>query len=105
MRYWRVEDFPGALRKAGLNVSDSPSLMEVVGSLSDAIDSCLANNGGRTDLGEMAQMPAAETISKEIGGRTQSLFGTTPADAQSAFSQLATNKQFSAFARLTNKCL
>lgn len=106
----RTQDFSGALRKAGLNVSDSPSLMDVVGSLSDAIDSRLSNNGGRTDLGEMAQMAAAETISKEIGGRTQSLFGTTAADVQSAFSQLATSKQFSSFARqffarLTNKCL
>lgn len=106
----RSDDFAGSLRNAGLNVSDAPSLMEVVGALSDAIDSRLANNGGRTDLGEMAQMAAAETISKEVGGRTQSLFGTTPADVQSAFSQLATNKQFSGFARqffsrLTNKCL
>ncbi len=106
----RSDDFAASLRNAGLNVSDAPSLMEVVGALSDAIDSRLANNGGRTDLGEMAQMAAAETISKEVGGRTQSLFGTTPADVQSAFSQLATNKQFSGFARqffsrLTNKCL
>lgn len=106
----RTQDFGGALRKAGLNVSDSPSLMEVVGAMSDAIDSRLSNNGGRTDLGEMAQMAAAETISKEVGSRTQSLFGTTSDDVQSAFGHLATNKQFSGFARqffarLTTKCL
>lgn len=106
----RTQDFAGSLRKAGLNVSDSPSLMEVVGAMSDAVDHRLSNNGGRTDLGEMAQMAAAETISREIGGRTQSLFGTTAADVQSAFAQLGTSKQFSGFARqffarLTNKCL
>jgi len=106
----RTQDFAGALRAAGLRVSDSPSLMEVVGALSDAVDLRLANNGGRTDLGEMAQMAAAETIAKEIGGRTQSLFGTTPDDVQRAFAQIATNKQFSGFARqffarLTNRCL
>ena len=106
----RSDDFAGALRNAGLDVSDSPGLMEVVGAFSDAVDRRLANNGGRTDLGEMAQMAASETISKVIGRRTQSLFGTTQEDVKNAFSGLATNKQFSGFARdffsgLTNKCL
>lgn len=50
----RTDDFTGTLRKAGLNISDSPSLMEIVGALSDAIDARLSNNNGRTDLGEMA---------------------------------------------------
>lgn len=95
----RSKDFAGALRSAGLQVSDSPSLMEVVGALSDAIDGRLALNGGRTDLGEMAQMAAAETLSKEVGLRTRSLFGTTPEDVQNAFSTLATHQQFSGFAR------
>jgi len=84
--------------------------MEVIGAFSDAIDKKLANNGGRTDLGEMAQMAASETMAEIIGSRTQSLFGTTPDDVKNAFSKLATNKQFSTFARdffsrLTNKCL
>jgi len=106
----KSDNFADALRSAGLDVSDSPSLMEVVGAFSDAVDRQLANNGGRTDLGEMAQMAACETMSKVIGSRTQSLFGTTPEDVKNAFSKLATNKQFSIFARdffsrLTNKCL
>lgn len=106
----RSDNFAQALQSAGLNVSDSPSLMEVIGAFSDAIDKKLANNGGRTDLGEMAQMAASETMAEVIGSRTQSLFGTTPDDVKNAFSKLATNKQFSTFAkdffsRLTNKCL
>ena len=97
----RSEDFLASLRKAGLNVSDSPSLMEVVGAFTDTIDARLAQtqNGDRADLGEMAQMSGAETISKVIGSRTQSLFGTTSEDVKNAFSDLATNKQFSVFAR------
>lgn len=106
----RGDDFATGLRNAGLDVSDSPSLMEVVGAFSDAIDRRLANNGGRTDLGEMAQMAASETMAKVIGSRTQSLFGATAGDVKEAFSSLATNRQFSTFARdffsrLTNKCL
>jgi hypothetical protein len=106
----RSDNFAQALQSTGLDVSDSPSLMEVIGAFSDAIDKKLANNGGRTDLGEMAQMAASETMAEIIGSRTQSLFGTTPDDVKNAFSKLATNKQFSIFARdffsrLTNKCL
>lgn len=102
--------FVGALRQGGLQVSDSPGLMEVVGAFSDAIDARLSNNGGRTDLGEMAQMAASETIAMVLGSRTQSLFGTQPQDVQKALAGLATNKQFSEFsrqffARITNRCL
>jgi hypothetical protein len=106
----KSDDFGQALQSIGLDVSDSPGLMEVIGAFSDAIDKKLANNGGRTDLGEMAQMAASETMSQIIGRKTQSLFGTTPDDVKNAFSKLATSKQFSIFARdffarLTNKCL
>jgi hypothetical protein len=95
----RSEDFSEALRHCGLTVSDSPGLMEVVGAFADALDSCLAKGGGRTDLGEMAQTAAAETIAGEIGSRTHSLFGVSPDDVRAAFRELATVKHFSAFAR------
>lgn len=104
-------DFSGTLQAAGLNVSDSPGLMEIVGAVSDAIDSRLSNNGGRTDLGEIAQMAASETISKYVGSRTQGgLFGPSVGDVQSAFASLGTVKQFSSFAkhffaRMTDRCM
>lgn len=103
-------NFVDSLRNVGLDVSDSPGYLELVGAFSDAIDRKLANNGGRTDLGEMAQTAASETIAKFAGSRTQSLFGATSEDVRSSLAELATNKQFSGFAReffarLTNKCL
>ena len=106
----RKDNFAAALREAGLSVSDAPSLMEILGSVSDAVDRRLSNNGGRTDLGEMAQMAATETISQVIGSRLPSLFAPTPEDVQAQFHKLATTKQFSTFAkdffsRLTNKCV
>jgi len=106
----RKDNFAAALREVGLDVSDAPGLMEIVGAVSDAIDRRLANNGGRTDLGEMAQMAASETISEVVGGRLPSLFVPTPNDVRTEFARLATNRQFSTFARdffarLTNKCL
>src|SRR5262249_55512027 len=106
----RSENFSEALRECGLAVSDSPGLMEIVGSVSDTIDSKIPNYKDRTDLGEMAQMAAAETLTEVIGNRITSFFGTTPDDVRDAFSKLATNKQFSSFAkdffaRFTNKCM
>ncbi len=93
----RSEDFASALRQAGLEVSDAPGLMEIVGAFSEAIDKRLPNNRDRTDLGEMGQMAAAETISKIIGSRLPSLLGSPPGEVQRTFSGLATNEQFSQF--------
>jgi hypothetical protein len=106
----RSNDFTRALRDCGLSVKDSPGLMEIVGAVTGAIDARMPNCKGRSDLGEMAQMAAAETLAEVIGTRTRSLFGTTPEDVRQAFSELATNKQFSIFAkdffaRFTNKCM
>jgi hypothetical protein len=106
----RSDEFAEALHNCGLSVSDSPGLMEIVGAVTDAIDAKMPNCKGRTDLGEMAQMAAAETLTEVIGARTNSLFGTTSEDVQQAFANLATNKQFSIFAkdffaRFTNKCM
>ena len=106
----RSDDFAAALRECGLKVSDGPSLMEIVGAVTEAIDAKMPNCKGRTDIGEMAQMSAVETLTEVIGGRVQSLVGTSPEDVQQGFAKLATSKQFSIFAkdffgRFTNKCL
>lgn len=104
------DDFVQELRSVGLIVPNSPCFMEIVSAFSEAIDRTMTNNGGRTDLGEMAQMAAVETMTLHIGTYTPSLFGTASEDAQNAFSKFSTNKQFSFiarkfFARLTFKCL
>lgn len=105
----RSDDFARALRDAGLDVGSNPTLLGVVGAFADAVDGHLTN-GGRTDLGEMAEMSAAETLSRVLGERTQSLFETNSADFQRELGKLATNKQFSVlarqfFARLTERYL
>jgi hypothetical protein len=106
----RTSDFPAALRRCGLDVSDSPGLLEIVGAVADTIDTRMPNCQGRTDLGEMAQMAAAEVLTQVVGANVNGLFGTTPGDVQTAFSKLATVRRFSTFAknffaRFTNKCL
>jgi hypothetical protein len=103
-------EFPQNLHTLGVEVSASPGLMEIVGAFSDSVDAHLRRVGGRTDLGEMGQMGAAETLVSLVGERSRSLFPTTPADVQRALGSFATNRQFAVlarqfFARLTERYL
>jgi hypothetical protein len=96
----RQADFAQALRERGLAVPDNPGLMDVVAAVSEAVDARLPNNAGRTDLGEMAQSAAAESIVQLVSEKTQSLFGTTADDVKRGFAGLATVKEFGGFARM-----
>jgi hypothetical protein len=95
----RAANYTGELRRIGIAVSSDPTLMELVGAFSDAVDAHVRGVGGRTDLGEMGQMGATETLAGHVGQRSDSLFGSTPEDVKRALGGLATPKQFSRFAR------
>jgi len=95
----RSEHFADGLRQLGLEVSNAPSLLEVAGAFTGAVDAHLRRGGGRTDLGEMAEMAAAETLTRLGNVKTASLFGATAADVQQAFGSFSTTKQFGTLAR------
>lgn len=95
----RAGDFISELKRVGISVQSAPTLMELVGGFADAVDNHVRGTGGRTDLGEMAQMGAAESLTAVLRERTQSLFGTTPEMVQGQLAALATKKQFSVLAR------
>ncbi|MBW1999617.1 MAG: hypothetical protein JRJ29_16855 [Deltaproteobacteria bacterium] len=104
------ENFASALREIGLQVPDNPSLLEVVNAFTNAVDNHLRERGGRSDLGEMAQMAASETLTALGTERTRSLFETAPEDVQRAFKSFSTTKQFGVlsrdfFARLSKRYL
>jgi hypothetical protein len=106
----RQGDFVEQLAKIGVSVTDEPTLMELVGGLSDAVDDHVCRKGGRTDLGEMAQMGAAETLTAVLSQGTRSLFGETAEDVQRELARLGTPANFSVlarsfFARLTERYL
>ena len=82
--FWLLTQIPQAargpafaddLRHLGLEVTDQPSLMDVVGAFSAAVDRYVRQRGGRTDLGEMAQMAAAESLFAMVGPTLPSLLG------------------------------
>jgi len=106
----RDSNFADSLRQRGFEVSDSPTLPTLLAAVSERIDASMPNSQGRTDLGEIAQCAAIESINQIVTQRTQSLFGTGPEDVQRAFRDLGTKKGFGSLARqffgqLTGKVL
>jgi hypothetical protein len=106
----RGPEFVSDLRRLGVEVSDKPSLMDVVAAFSAAVDKYARQRGGRTDLGEMAQLAAVESLTATVGPALPSLFGPRPEEVQRAIGRLSGGDRFSAlarefFARLTQRCL
>src|SRR5437879_602260 len=106
----RGPSFAADLRRLGLRIGEHPSLMEVLGAFSLAVDHDARSKGGRTDLGEMAQMAAVESLSALVGRMLPGLFGPQPSDVQRAIGRFASGDYFSRlardfFARLTRRSL
>jgi len=94
----RAPDYLGRLKAIGVDVEHEPGPMALVGAFTDALDAAM-RAGGRTDIGEIAQMSAAETLARELRKSTASLFGTTAADVRRDLASWATTKQFGTLAR------
>lgn len=95
----RNPKFVERLGELGIRVGNTPEVIELVAGFSDAVDSHMSKAGGRSDLGEMAQMAAAEALTAVLSSRSRSLFGTTPEDVRRELAALATPKQFGLLAR------
>jgi len=117
--FWLLTQIPQAARQAnladrlwqlGLNVSSRPTLLEIVAAFTSAVDDHVRESGKRSDLGEMAQHAAAETLTSLAGRELPSLFGPTAGDVQRALAKLGTSDRFSIvardfFSRLTSRSL
>ena len=106
----RQTDFADQLRRLGLEVSSKPTLLEIVGAFTNSVDRHVRTRGNRSDLGEMAQHAAAETLTTLAGRELPSLFGPTASDVQQAFAKLGSPDRFSVvardfFSRLTSRSL
>jgi len=118
--FWLLTQIPQAARQSnfserlwelGLNVSSSrPTLLEIVAAFTSAVDRHVRGHGKRSDLGEMAQHAASETLAFLAGRELPSLFGPTAQDVQQALAKLGTSNRFSIvarefFSRLTSRSL
>jgi hypothetical protein len=106
----RGGDFADGLRELGLVVPDCPDVFDLVAAFADAVDRRLQRSRRRTDLGEMAELAAVETLAALLGRRSASLFGATPAEVRQAARELSTDRGFATlahdyFARFTHRFL
>lgn len=106
----RGPSFFSDANRLGLTLPDSPGLMQILAAFSAAIDHHADQSGGRTDLGEMAQMAAVESLVAILAPRLPSLFDPTAAEVQRELGRFSSGQNFSVlaeefFARLTQRVL
>lgn len=105
----RSPDFAQTLRPYGIGVSARPSFFELLGAFSDAIDGFIKEHAERTDLAEMAQLAAVESLTARGSKKLKELLGATPEENAAAIA-LASAEQFGEmasdfFARFTQRYL
>lgn len=93
----RQESFGEALQASGVPAPAEPGLFDLVGGFTDALDVRI-RKAGRTDLGEIAQLAAVETLTALVSQRANNLFGVTPGDVKQAVYEFSTKKGFSTMA-------
>lgn len=74
------------------------SVYDLASGFTAAVDAHLRTERARTDVGELAQMAAAESLTTLCGGAAATLFGTSAATVQSSLRQLSTQGGFARLA-------
>jgi hypothetical protein len=95
----RKDDFIAELKKFGLRINDRPTLMDVAAAMTEAVDRYVWKSGRRSDLGEMAQLTAVESLNAVAGRELPDLFAATSEKTKAALGGLGTVKQFAVLAR------
>ena len=72
------------LRGRGVNIPDNTSLPGVVAALTEALDNHAANDGGHSDLGDLAQRALVDAVINRMEPKLQqqSLFNMEASDTQ-----------------------
>jgi hypothetical protein len=94
----RQSDFADALDTAGIVVPSDPDLFDILGGFSDAVDRRLRKTASRTDIGEMAQLAAIESLTHLLGQSSAELFDTAVADMRRTARQFSTERGFATLA-------
>ena len=95
----RDSDYVDRLRQLGVDVAGPPGFFELIGAVSDALDTQVGDAAGRSDLGEMARMAATEALARVVGEQSGSLFETTGDDLRPQLAAHATKNRFGSLAR------
>ena len=95
----RKGNFSQELSMLGMDVPKEAGLFDILSAFTKHIDTHLARNRARTDISEMGQLAAVETLTEKCAERSRKLFGTTPEDVQQSIRELSTKKNFALLAR------
>ena len=95
----RSDKFSDELTALGFSPGSEHSLLNLIANFPAAVESQIKGLPGRTDLGELAQQAAAESISTLVGGQLPSLFGSGADDLRIELSTFATRARYAALAR------
>ena len=95
----RKNNFSQELNNLGLDVPKEAGLFDVIGAFTKHIDSYLVRTKARTDISEMGQLAAVETLTEKCAEHSRGLFGTTTEDIQQSIKELSTKKNFALLAR------
>jgi hypothetical protein len=93
-----------------MDLPDEPMRIEVLAAFTTAVDARLDNNRQRSDMGEMGQMAAVESLADMTQSLGESLFEIGLEQARQSFAQLGTVREMSTlglrfFGRLMFKCM
>jgi hypothetical protein len=95
----RSGNFGAALHGLGLRIGAEPTLLDLVSAVSESVDRHAARVGGRTDLGELAQQAAAESLTAIVGRTLPSLFTPTPEEVRKSLGRLTAKDHYGELAR------
>jgi hypothetical protein len=96
----RSDDFEESLRRLGIDVGKSPTLIEIVGAFGEAIERQAREKGAgpQTDFSEISRHSAVEALGSVAGRDLPGLFGPSPEDVRLAIGKLTSPNNFSALA-------
>lgn len=95
----RGEDLGPSLRREEISIGSSEALMDLLEAVSLRLDTCSRNEGGATDLGELARRSLLDTLQSALLDRMPGLFSEEHGDLANALKHFSGPSGFSALAR------
>jgi hypothetical protein len=95
----RQADHVRALGGLGISVGASPSLIDLLAGIDRAVDRQARSQRNRNDLGEIAQLALAASLTSTLSPSLPRLLAATPEDVKSALARLDTPERFAGLAR------
>ncbi|HXH50857.1 MAG TPA: hypothetical protein VNM47_16050 [Terriglobia bacterium] len=91
----RGRDWPQALRRFGIRLSDESSIFDLTLELQSAVDRHVSTHSHPNDISEMAQQAVGEAVAALATAESATLFGSGREELQRAIRSLSTRKGFS----------